>query len=188
MTGARPVTRAVSIAELAVSSDSSDVLAALGLGSCVAVVMVGSRTTGGPVAGLAHVLLPEPTGSAANTPAPARSMPEAVDRLLFELRACGATTGSLRAVLVGGAAMFRPELVQTLDVGRRNVMAAERELEGAGVPVAARATGGAHGRSVRVYVDTGLVLVRTAGGEDHELYQARRAAADIAATPTTARK
>ena len=151
--------------ELVVSRAPGQVLASIGLGSCIGLVLF-ERTR--PIAGLAHIMLPASNG---DTNAPAGKFADrAVPALLTELSKIGATATKLEAVLVGGARMFSFGSSEALDIGRRNEEATRAELQRAGISVRAAATGGSKGRTVRVHVDSRLVTVKEPGAAELELY------------------
>lgn len=162
--------RSVRIAELAVSVDSNELLAALGIGSCVAVVVVG-QSPAGCVAGIAHALLPSADERSAEDGVVARYADTAVEALIAGLVTQGAWRRTLRAVLAGGASMFATR-EGVLHVGNRNVTVAERVLRREKIPIVASEVGGTRGRSVRVVVADGTVLVRQAGHADRVVYRA----------------
>ena len=162
----------VRMAELAVSASLEDVLASIGLGSCVAVCLIDRRRQLG---GLAHVMLPESPGGEAGA-TPAKFADSGVPALMAELGRLGALRPRLEAVLVGGAHMFAR--AGTLDIGARNVAAVRETLLRAGVRVSAQDTGGQAGRTVRLHVATGTVTVKAAGGREAPIWpRDRRAAA-----------
>jgi chemotaxis protein CheD len=85
--------------------------------------------------------------------------------LLDAVLEAGARRMGVEAALVGGAHMFNFGAAQ-LDVGARNEAAVRDGLAAARLPVRAAATGGNKGRTVRVHVGDGRVLVRSAQGAD----------------------
>jgi chemotaxis protein CheD len=56
-----------------------------------------------------------------------------------------------------------PGFKNALNIGERNVAAAEEALKMHGLKVMAQSTGGNSGRTVRLFVDTGKVTVKTLG-------------------------
>lgn len=165
------------IAEYVVAAAPAQ-LVAIGLGSCVAIVLHDAQAH---IGALAHVLLPAPAHAAApslksgqvaaatstGTPTPAEvSQPgrvpaTAVPRMLDEMRALGAR-GPITARLVGGASLFGPLLASGgVTVGARNVEAARTALQTARVRVTGDLVGGSAGRSVFFDVATGRVEVRS---------------------------
>lgn len=157
-----PAETMVRMGEQAASASAGDVLACIGLGSCIGLVLL-DRTAS--VAGLAHIMLPE---AGPGDPArPGRFADTAVPGLVDRVVGLGARRARLRAVLVGGAQMFA--FGSSLDVGARNDAAARAALHLAGIPVRAEATGGTCGRTVRVDVASARVTVREAGGTTFDL-------------------
>jgi chemotaxis protein CheD len=163
------------IGQIVVSRNPDDELVAVGLGSCIGVIMSDPYAH---VAGLAHVMLPESTGDVAK---PGKFADTAVPELLERVLALGAGRGHLRIGMTGGAAMFGSG--GQLDIGARNAAAVRTALSGVGVRCHAAETGGTQGRTVRVHVGTGRTTVRIAGGVAADLFapaaeasQPRRAA------------
>jgi len=155
----------VRMGDWAVSADPDDCLVTIGLGSCIGLVLVDRIRR---VAGLAHVMLPQARPGQAETLAPAaraRFGDLAVETLLDAVLEAGGRRIGLEAALVGGAHMFAFGSGQ-LDVGARNEAAVREGLAHARLPVKAAATGGSRGRTVRVHVGEGRVLVRAAQGAD----------------------
>jgi chemotaxis protein CheD len=151
--------------ELAVTADATHVLTSIGLGSCVGIALLDPRRH---VVGLAHAMFPAaPDGDVEQ---PGRYADTAVSALLAALAELGSRPPSLFAILTGGARMFSFERSNPIDIGARNVAAAQDALAVAGVPVYASATGGSTGRSVRIRAADGVVRLREAGS-DSELYR-----------------
>lgn len=150
--------------EWVVSAAPGEVLACVGLGSCIGLALVDRRAG---VAGLAHVMLPEapPTMEACG-----KHADFAVPRLLEDVLAAGAARHRLDAVLVGGAAMFSfGSSGSGQEIGRRNEEAVRRHLADLRIQIRAEATGGTKGRTVRVRVADGRIVVKEAGGQEVEL-------------------
>jgi chemotaxis protein CheD len=145
------------MAEIAVSRHEADVLVALGLGSCIGLALLDRSS---PVAGLAHIILPESRDGAA---VPGKFADTAVPELLRQMIALGAAKSCLMAVLVGGAEMFAMGASGSLDIGRRNEHAVRTALAVAGIAVTAAVTGGSSGRTMRVHLESGLVTCKAAG-------------------------
>ena len=162
---------AVRMGELAVSSAPGEVLLSIGLGSCIGLALVDQRRG---IAGLAHVMLPEAIGGGGG---PAGKFADrAVPELVARTTALGTSRTALRAVLVGGAQMFTlgGGVGSALDIGVRNEFAVRAALSAARIPVAAGATGGDRGRTIRVFPG-GAVLSKEAGGAEIELMPGVRA-------------
>lgn len=153
----------VRMGELAVSRTPGHVLVSLGLGSCIGLALIDARSG---VAGLAHVVLPD---SAGREDGAGRFADRAVPRLVAEVERLGAVRPRLKAVLVGGASMFKVG-AGALDVGPRNEAAVRDALKALRIPIAATETGGNRGRTIRVTVDSGRVTSREAGGVEADLF------------------
>jgi chemotaxis protein CheD len=151
------------MAEIAVSKHEADVLVALGLGSCIGLALLDRSS---PVAGLAHVVLPE---SREGTTAPGKFADTAVPELLRQMAALGAAKSRLQAVLVGGAQMFATGASGSLDIGRRNEQAVRSALAIAGIAVTVAVTGGSSGRTMRVHLESGLVTCKAAGSPEEPI-------------------
>lgn len=142
------------------------VLAAVGLGSCVAIILHDRHAR---VGGLAHVVLPSASLSREHD-RPARFANTAVPLLLGSMKAEGADVARIVSRLVGGASMFTNLLAAgAVGMGERNVLAARTALRGAGVPIVAEEIGGTSGRSVFFDVRRGTAMVRSVGAADHVL-------------------
>ena len=135
-------------------------LAAIALGSCVAIILH-DREAG--IGGLAHVLLPSGAGTRLQDGAPpGRFAQAAVPELVERMTARGARVPRITARLVGGASMFTSLTPPgSLQVGDRNVVAAREALHRHGIRLVAEAVGGDFGRSVEFDVTSGRVQIST---------------------------
>jgi chemotaxis protein CheD len=151
--------------ELAVARGEGT-LVALGLGSCVAVVLHDPV----PCIGLlVHVVLPSRALSRDHDH-PGRAADSAIPHALGAMRECGADPARVTARLIGGASMFSDLLATgTVHIGERNVVACRMGLRTASIPIVREAVGGASGRSVWFEVASGRVTVRSVGHEPAEL-------------------
>jgi chemotaxis protein CheD len=155
----------VALGEYAVVGGSGT-LTALGLGSCVAVIL---HDVEGRVGAMAHVLLPAQS-LARRSSSPARAADTAVPLLVEQMRRRGAVLERTHARLVGGSTMFGDLLpTGSVHIGERNVLACRTALRQVGVPIVAEAVGGRAGRSVWFDVGAGKVTVRVVGKEEMEL-------------------
>lgn len=153
--------RSVSIGEMVVSKNPNDLLVAYGLGSCVAVCIYDPGTR---VGGMLHALLPASPNGAATETNPTKFVKEGVPILLKELTQKGASRSRLVVRLCGGAQMLASaQLNTTLNIGDRNVEAALDILKSSGLRVKNQVTGGHAGRTVKMNISTGKIVVRTLG-------------------------
>ena len=141
-------------------------IVAIGLGSCVAIVLHDAKAR---VGGLAHVLLPAP-GTGRDAECPGKFPSSAVPCVLEAMRAQGAN-GTITARLVGGASLFGAILARegAGGIGERNVAASRTVLTAARVRVIGELVGGEVGRSVYFDVGTGKVHVRSVRDGDRVL-------------------
>lgn len=152
----------VHIGDVKVAEDRS-LLFTIGLGSCVAVSLYDADAR---IGGLAHAMLPDPGTGRHGAPA-GRFATTAVPALIGLMEEAGAARERLRAHLVGGASMFRDVLEgEGLRLGRRNVEAARRALDEAGVPLGDEDVFGTYGRSVFLRTVDGRVLVTSVRHDD----------------------
>lgn len=152
----------VRVSEMIVA-DAPATLAAVGLGSCVAVAMY---DPGARIGGLAHVLLPA-AGAARLVDRPGRYGQSAVPALIERMIARGARVPAIVARLVGGASMFASlSPPGTIQMGDRNLVAVREALHRHGIRVVGEAVGGDHGRTAEFDLTTGRVTVRSYHRED----------------------
>ena len=148
----------VKVADYAVRR-GDEIIATIGLGSCVAIVLYDKDTRTG---GLAHILLPSMAMSR-ETSNPAKFPETIVPIMLAEMRALGVRSPTrIVAKIAGGASMFGQLVNGTgINVGERNIVATREALAKAGVPILAEDTGLDYGRSVYFHLADGRVEVRS---------------------------
>ncbi|QGZ63994.1 chemotaxis protein CheD [Paraburkholderia acidisoli] len=144
----------VRMCEIAVSrGDEAKILRAT-LGSCVGIGLLWrSRGT----YGLAHCLLPEPTGPARGAGAAvpqagngAKYVIEALPKLLAMMHASDAPEGEIEAVLAGGANMMHHRTTLHEPIGELNVRMAKQLLADSRVKVVHVDVGGECGRQLTI--------------------------------------
>ena len=146
----------VKVADYAVRR-GGDIIATIGLGSCVAIALYDPETQTG---GLAHILLPNMSMSR-ETSNPAKFPETIVPIMLAEMRALGASA-RITAKIAGGASMFGQLVNGTgINVGERNIVATREALAAAKIPLVAEDTGLDYGRSVYFHLSDGRVEVRS---------------------------
>ena len=149
--------RIVGIGEFAVSAEATDTIVTHALGSCIAVCI---WDTAAIVGGLLHFLLPD---SAIN-PERAQAQPATFANtglpLFFQAAyALGLDKKRCRVRLVGGADVAQLGGVSSLNVGKRNLLAARNILWRNGLLIEAEATGGTIPRTVALHLSDGTVDV-----------------------------
>lgn len=131
------------------------VLVTPALGSCVGVTLWdASRRRGG----MAHIMLPSPSDTRVGGLAD-RFATVAIPRLADAV-ADGQWRRGLVAKLAGGSTMFGGDASIT-GIGMRNVEAVKEQLSLLRIPVVAEDIGGNYARTMELYLDTGLVVVRS---------------------------
>ena len=148
----------VKVADYAVRR-GEHVIATIGLGSCVAIVLYDRVAK---VGGLAHILLPTRSMSR-ETSNPAKFPETIVPVMLEEMRRLGSSpSAAISAKIVGGASMFgQLSAGSGINIGERNVAATRDVLAAANIPLLAEDTGLDYGRSVYFHLDDGRVEVRS---------------------------
>ncbi|MCL5958633.1 MAG: chemotaxis protein CheD [Chloroflexi bacterium] len=156
----------VGIGELFVTKDHSLILVAYGLGSCVGVSAYDPVTGAG---GLAHVMLPN--SKETSTKAPGNRFADiAIPTLIRELKRLGATDKNVVFKVVGGAQMLgMAGKANAFRIGERNVEAVTEILKQHRIEPKAMDTGGCQGRTMRLFMDTGRVLLKIVGRGDVEI-------------------
>jgi chemotaxis protein CheD len=159
--------RIVGIGEFAVSNEAADTIVTHALGSCIAVCIWDKSAV---VGGLLHFLLPD----AAVNPERARSQPATFANtglpLFFQAAyALGLDKKRCRVRLIGGAEIGGLGGANSLNVGKRNLLAARNILWRNGLLIEAEATGGSIPRSVALHVSGGRIDVTSGRDLIHEM-------------------
>ena len=155
------------VGDFGASNKPGDVIKTLALGSCIAVVLLDPRSRS---VGMVHVALPESSIDRDKASLkPGYFADTGVDVLLEEMkRVSGAQNGKRFLVkLVGGAKVLDPN--NTFNIGKRNELAIKKALWGLGMGQHAEDVGGHISRSVAVDVDTGRVIITSAGRGSWEI-------------------
>jgi len=159
-TGTKPERVKVGIAEYRVASGDA-VLTTSGLGSCLGVAIYDDAAG---VAGLVHAMLPsqaemEETGN------DAKFADSGIRRLVGDLEGEGAERTRMEAKLAGGSDML--DFSESgPGIGARNAEMGRRTLAEFDIPVVAEDVGGERGRSLRLEVDTGDLVVKSANRDE----------------------
>ena len=155
----------VGMGELVVTKSPNAVISCFGLGSCVAVCAYDPRQG---IGGMAHIVLPQYSGlSGSNL---AKYADTAIPLLLGEMAKKGGIRSRLIVKIAGGAQMtLAPGLRDTFKTGERNLGQVLQTLQEEHISIAAADTGGNVGRTIKLYVNTGQVTVKTANGVPTEL-------------------
>ncbi len=156
----------VGLGEMQVRKGTSAVLSCIGLGSCIALCAYDPVAK---VGGVAHMVLPT-GGTGDKKQVSPKYVDTGVSLLFQEMSKQGAVKSRLVIKTAGGAQMLSiPGANGRLNVGERNIAELELALAKEGVSAAATDVGGTRGRSVKLFLDTGRVMVRTVEGVTSEL-------------------
>lgn len=157
----------VGMAEIQVGV-AGDVLQALGLGSCIGLVMFDRVSH---VGGMVHVMLPDSAVSRNGIPHPGKFANTGVPLLLEMLLDSGAKKSQLTVKMAGGAEMFAfaGKDAPSLAVGKRNNEAVNEQLKLLGLRVAASDVGGTYGRTFEVDLASLSCVVRVVGRQPQQL-------------------
>ena len=150
----------VKIADWAVLKGGG-ILMTIGLGSCVGVALYDVQQK---IGGLAHILLSKsrefPQRAAAFNPA--KFADTAIPLLVQEMERVGGKKSRLRAKIAGGSQLFMNQKIGN-SVGEKNVLTTRQVLGELGIPIAGEDVGGNYGRTLRFFVESGLVVISTVG-------------------------
>lgn len=149
----------VGMAEYRVATDQG-VITTSGLGSCLGVALYDAEAG---VAGLAHPM--RPSHETVDDDIPSKFVDAGTEALLDEMREQGADPGNVTAKLAGASEMFAFSFDDS-GVGERNVARAHEVLDRLGIPVIAEDVGGDSGRSLKLQVVTGKLVIKRANGSD----------------------
>lgn len=137
---------------------------ALGLGSCVAVVLYDENLR---IGGMAHVMLPYVEESTTKSQ-PSKFADVAIAEIVGTMKTRGAQVRNMWAKLFGGANMF-PDVIlsdSTMEIGRRNISAAREELKRHHIQIVSEEVGGHDGRSILFNTCDGSVKVKSTECEE----------------------
>jgi chemotaxis protein CheD len=154
------------LGEIKVSKDPEMTLSCLGVGSCIALCMYDSESG---VGGIAHIVLPSSDNGMQSRGNATKYADVAVPELLQQMRELGAVRSHLVTKISGGSQMFKSGGAAVMNTGERNIEAVKKVLADEVIRIKAEDVGGTKGRTVRIYVGSGKVTVKTVGGPENEL-------------------
>jgi chemotaxis protein CheD len=155
------------VGDFGVSKTPGDVIKTLALGSCVAVVMLEPSTRS---VGMVHVALPESSIDRAKALVKPGYFADTGFYALLEamkLISCVQNEKKFLVKMTGGAQVLDPH--NTFNIGKRNELALKKVLWHHGMGVQAEDVGGHISRSIAVDVDTGRVIITSAGRGSWEM-------------------
>ncbi len=139
---------------------SPGVLTTLGLGSCVGICLYDTMSK---ISGMAHIMLPS-SNQIKNNSNLAKFADTGIVKLLEDMLAMGAKRNRIVSKIAGGAQMFNfNDASDIMRIGARNVVATKEILSSLNIPILAEDTGGNYGRTIELYSETGMLLIKTIG-------------------------
>ncbi|OGO78436.1 MAG: chemotaxis protein CheD [Clostridiales bacterium GWB2_37_7] len=136
------------------------VLTTLGLGSCVGICLYDTSTK---ISGMAHIMLPSSLHIKNNSNI-AKFADTAIVKLIEDMQKIGASKYRLVSKIAGGSQMFNfNDSSDIMRIGSRNVTATKEVLQSLNIPIIAEDTGGNYGRTIELYSETGVLLIKTIG-------------------------
>lgn len=136
------------------------ILTTLGLGSCIGICLYDTTSR---ISGLVHIMLPNSTQIRNNSNL-AKFADTGIAKLLEVMMKMGAKKNKIVSKIAGGAQMFSfNDSSDVMRIGARNIAATKETLEKLGIPLVAEDTGGNYGRTIELYSESGILLIKTIG-------------------------
>ncbi|MFZ5352056.1 MAG: chemotaxis protein CheD [Bacillota bacterium] len=141
-------------------TESPGVLTTLGLGSCVGICLYDTVTK---ISGMVHIMLPC-SNQIKNNSNVAKFADTGIVKLLEYMLKIGAKRTKIVSKIAGGAQMFNfNDASDIMRIGARNVVATKEVLDKLNIPLIAEDTGGNYGRTIELYSESGILLIKTIG-------------------------
>lgn len=154
----------VGMGEIKIATNSSDVLVAPGLGSCIGLVIYDEKTK---IAGMAHVVLPDSTSINKEVTQPGKYADTAVPALVEQLTKQGASMRNLIAFMSGGSQMFSfDSSTNVFNIGTRNAIAVKNSLKNMNIVLKYTDTGGNTGRTVKFDMSKFIFTIKCIGKDE----------------------
>ena len=130
-----------------------------GLGSCVALILFDKKAK---VHAMSHILLPSFNNVNEKTPLryPQKYADHAVKDLVRLITRKGASKANLKAVIIGGAKIFKNHYN---NIGEENVKMVKQELEKHGIKIVKQVIGGTSGRNIKFDTKDDSIFVKSTG-------------------------
>lgn len=135
---------------------TGQILVSYALGSCVGVCLYDPREK---LAGMAHIILPDPESGTDRTN-PYKYASSGIVSLIREMEILGARKMRMTAKIAGGANMFKGAGGRW-EIGKQNVAAVRKALEEMDIPVIAEDTGRDYGRTILFSGEDGSLAIST---------------------------
>ena len=154
----------VKIADLAVLKGAG-FLITVGLGSCVGIAIYDEKTK---VAGLAHILLSDSEHFKKKKHQEinlAKFADTAIPELIKRMQELGGRKPAMVAKIAGGSQLFNTDS-HVMRVGQKNIEMVRKKLNSNSIPLVAEDVGGNYGRTMKLEVATGKVIITTVGRDE----------------------
>ena len=123
------------------------------LGSCIAVCLWDSVQCFG---GINHFMLPLWNGQGLASPKYGNI---AIEKLLQKMIQLGSKKQHIKAKVFGGSQRLETK-VNSMEIGKRNILLAQQVLQDEKIPIVSSNVGGCKGRKIIFHTDTGGVLMK----------------------------
>jgi chemotaxis protein CheD len=152
----------VDISDIKASRNPSDVLITYALGSCIAVIVYDPIRR---IGGMIHYMLPVSSASPERAKQkPAMFADTGVPMLFEAVYALGAAKQDLVVKVAGGGALYDDNGV--FNIGQRNYTILRKMFWKNRILIASEDVGGKKSRTVRLWIDTGRVIISSHLGEE----------------------
>ena len=163
MVSTQATTLVVGLGEIKVSNDPSVVLTCLGLGSCIGIAAYDPITH---VGGMAHIVLPhsnKPHSNNRNGQGSSKYADIGIPSLFEQVEKVGGKRSRLIIKIAGGAQISKARgLEDSFQIGLKNSQAVLEIISTLGLSIKASDVGGNHGRTLKMYLESGNTIVNSA--------------------------
>jgi chemotaxis protein CheD len=112
---------------------------------------------------MVHIMLPSSLQIKNNSNV-AKFADTGIVKLLEDMQKLGAHKHRIVSKIAGGSQMFNfNDSSDIMRIGSRNVTATKEVLQSLNIPIIAEDTGGSYGRTIELYSETGMLLIKTIG-------------------------
>lgn len=142
-----------------ITGDSYPIFIIYGLGSCIALILFDKQAK---IHAMSHILLPSYQNVKNKTPLryPQKYADHAVKDLINEIMTNGATKKNLKAVIVGGAKIFK---YHYNNIGEDNAKIVKQELNKYEIELVKEVVGGTSGKNIKFDTKNSSIFVKNSG-------------------------
>lgn len=151
----------VDIADMQVSNNPDEILVTYALGSCIAVIVHDPVRVAG---GMIHFMLPQSSISPEKAQEKPAMFADTGIPILFErMYGLGCKKQNLVVKVTGGGNIYDDKGL--FNIGHRNYVMVRKMFWKNNVMISAEDVGGSKSRTARLFIKTGVVTIRSQGGE-----------------------